>query len=63
MSNESSGFLLNLSLAQFTQTREVSDGFIECYCASCNRLIAASRERYVLDVARQKHECAEVKSA
>ena len=53
MSNESSGLLLNISLAQFAQTREESDGVIECYCASCNHLIAASRDRYVLNIARQ----------
>jgi hypothetical protein len=61
MSNESSAFLLDLPLGHFAQIRdEQNDGVIECYCASCYRLIAASRDRHALDVARQKHMCTEV---
>lgn len=61
MSNESSAFLLDLPLSNFAQIRnEPNDGVIECYCAFCYRLISASRDRNVLDVARQKHFCVEV---
>jgi hypothetical protein len=60
MSSESSASLLVLPLGHFAQIRdEQNDGVIECYCAYCYRLIAASRDRYVLDIARQKHACAE----
>jgi len=64
MSNESSAFLLDLPLSNFAQIRdEPNDGVIECYCAFCYRLISASRERNVLDAARQKHSCAEMPQA
>jgi len=64
MSNESSAFLLNLPLGHFAQIRdEQNDGVIECYCAFCYRLIAASRDRQALDVTRQKHMCAEAPQA
>ena len=64
MSNESSAFLLDLPLGHFAQIRdEQNDGVIECYCAFCYRLIAASRDRHALDVTRQKHMCAEVPQA
>jgi hypothetical protein len=64
MSNERSGLLLSLSLGQFAQFRdEDNDGVIECFCASCNRLLAASRDRYVLDIACQTHVCAEAPQA
>jgi hypothetical protein len=64
MSDESSSSLLNLPLDQFAQLgAEANPGVIECYCASCNRLIAASRERIVLEIARQRHLCAEAPQA
>ena len=65
MSRESSAsLLLVLPLGRFAQVRdEQNDGVIECYCAYCYRLIAASRERYVLDIARQKHSCSEAPQA
>jgi hypothetical protein len=64
MSNERSALLLDLPLGQFAQIRdEDNDGVIECYCASCYRLIAASRDRYVLDIARKGHACAEAPQA
>lgn len=64
MSNESSAFLVDLPLSNFAQIRDESnDGVIECYCAFCYRLISASRDRHVLDVARQKHFCAEMPQA
>ena len=64
MSNQSSTFLLDLPLGHFAQIHdEGNDGVIECYCAFCHRLIAASRNRPALDLARQKHICAEVSQA
>lgn len=64
MPNESSGLLLDLPLSNFAQIRnEPNDGVIECYCAFCYHLIAASRNRHALDLARQKHICAEVSQA
>ena len=46
MSDKKSSSLLNLPLGKFVQIgAEANPGVIECYCASCNRLIAASRER------------------
>jgi len=64
MSNESSGFLLDLPLSNFAQIREeTNDGVIECYCAFCYQLISASRDRRVLDAARQKHFCADMPQA
>lgn len=64
MSNESSAFLPDLPLSNFTQIRnESNDGVIECHCAFCYRLISASRDRQALDVARQKHFCAEMPQA
>ena len=64
MSSERSALLLNLPLGHFAQIRdEQNDGVIECYCAYCYRLIAASRDRHVLDIARQKHACAEAPQA
>ena len=64
MSSESSASLLVLPIGRFAEVREEqNDGVIECYCAFCYRLIAASRERYVLDIARQKHSCAEAPQA
>jgi hypothetical protein len=64
MYDESSPSLLSLSLGQFVQlSDEANPGFIECYCAFCNRLIAASKERLVLDAARQRHLCADAPQA
>lgn len=64
MSNESSALLLDLPLGRFAQiSDDQNDGIIECYCAFCYRLITASRDRHVLDMARQKHICAKASQA
>jgi hypothetical protein len=36
---------------------EINPGFILCYCLLCNRLIAASREEKVLEIAQRIHVC------
>ena len=59
MSNESSTALLNLPITPLTSQEQATPGVIECYCAFCNRLIAASREKLVVDIARRKHVCIE----
>lgn len=36
---------------------EARPGVIECYCVFCNHLIAASRDKRVLEIVRQNHTC------
>jgi hypothetical protein len=36
---------------------EVNPGFILCFCSLCNRLVAASREMNVLEIAQRIHIC------
>jgi hypothetical protein len=48
--------LFSLQFAQLPD--ETNPGVIECYCSLCNRLIAASREKRILEIAQRKHTCA-----
>jgi hypothetical protein len=36
---------------------EINPGFILCYCLVCNRLVAASSEKKVLEIAPRIHVC------
>lgn len=36
---------------------ETNPGFIQCYCLLCSRLVAASREKKVLEIAQRIHTC------
>lgn len=53
--------LFSLQFAQLPD--ETNPGVIECYCSICNRLIAASREKRILEIAQRIHTCAETRRA
>jgi hypothetical protein len=36
---------------------DTNPDFIQCYCLSCNRLIAASREKMILEIVQRNHTC------